>query len=208
MNWLRNWRRRAKVRRDSARSFRPRLESLEGRQVPSTTGIISSILDAHGNPAVFAIAGSDHSLWEYYPAVINPTSTDSTNHWAEVSSGSFVAVSATLDENGAPAAFAIVRGDNSLWEYDAAVFTAATGFWAQVSPGSFATISAAPGNGGPAAEPAVFAVVNGDHSLWEYDTAFAPWTPPRGTGSRSRPAPSRPSARRRSRWARRSPSAS
>jgi hypothetical protein len=88
------------------RSARLELEHLDGRIVPSTTGNMSQVLDAHGNSVAYYIDGQ-HNLWESYTG----------GQAFEIDgSGKDNAVSAGLDRNGYAVPY-VHNFDNSLWEF-------------------------------------------------------------------------------------------
>ena len=78
-------------------------------------------------------------------------------------------IASTYDAQGQPVVFAI-RADQTLWEYDASFDTA--DHWMEVSPGAFESVSASPY--ATPDGPVVFAIVAGDHSLWENNPTFNP----------------------------------
>jgi hypothetical protein len=99
---------------DSRRSFKPVLESLEDRQLPSSAGVISAITDGGGRTTLFAIQ-SDGRVWEKYQPGTYPS------QWTALSSpwdGTFRELSAGLDESGHAHCYAINSATGNLWEFD------------------------------------------------------------------------------------------
>jgi hypothetical protein len=96
----------------SPRRARPRpttrlsLEPLDQRLLPSTTGIISQVVDGHGNSVAFYI-GSDRNLY-----------ASANGGWARQldNAGIDTDVSAGIDSNGNAAAFVRNVYNNSLWD--------------------------------------------------------------------------------------------
>jgi hypothetical protein len=85
---------------------RLQLEQLDQRLVPSTTGVISQVVDGHGNSVAFYI-GTDRNLY-----------ASANGGWAVQldSAGIDNAVSAGIDSNGNAAAFVRNIYNNSLWD--------------------------------------------------------------------------------------------
>jgi hypothetical protein len=114
-------------------SFRPLLETLEDRQVPSSSGVISSITDALGHTAVFAI-GSDGNIYVAEDGPFVPVSSQSGNNVGQ----SFKQISAGLDEYGHAMCWAIANGTANLWAWKSSVTTYGDGttktFWYFMAP--------------------------------------------------------------------------
>ncbi len=92
------------------RSFRPVLEALEDRYVPSSAGVISAITDPGGRAGLFAIGTNNRVI-----------GTGDGTHWSFVSpswAGTFREVSAGIDPNGQAHCYAISIATGNLWEFD------------------------------------------------------------------------------------------
>jgi hypothetical protein len=152
---------------------------------PAAFDSISATVNDQGQPVVYGIVSSDHSLWENKPE-FTPSAADPNDQWREVSAAAFDSISATeTSVNGPvqPVVYGIVSSDHSLWENNPAFAPAAPldQQWMQVSPGAFVAVSAAihqqPNyqSNKPLPElPAAFALTAGDRSLWEQDPSFNP----------------------------------
>jgi hypothetical protein len=91
------------------------LEALEDRQLPSSSGVISTITDGVGRTTLFAI-GQDGRVW----ARTTPIQT-SSDYWSALSSpadGTFRELSAGLDASGHAHCYAINSATGNLWEFD------------------------------------------------------------------------------------------
>jgi hypothetical protein len=104
----------------SRRSFKPALEALEDRQLPSSSGVISSITTDGGgstsrySTTLFAV-GQDGRIWE------GDEPGTYLSRWTPLSNpadGTFREVSAGLDASGQPHCYAINSGTGNLWEFD------------------------------------------------------------------------------------------
>jgi hypothetical protein len=152
---------------------------------PAAFDSISASYNDQGQPVVYGIVSSDHSLWENNPE-FNPGAADPNDQWQEVSAAAFDAISATHTTVGGPVrpvVYGIVSSDHSLWENNPTFAPAAPldQQWMQVSPGAFVAVSAAihqeanyTTNKPMPAVPAAFALTAGDRSLWEQDPSFNP----------------------------------
>jgi hypothetical protein len=98
----------ARARTSSPRTSKPMLETLEDRQVPSSTGVISSITAPNGLTYAFAVGSnaqvhvSQNSQWY------------NISYWT---GASFRQVSAGVDTSGRPCCYAIQTGTGNLWEF-------------------------------------------------------------------------------------------
>ncbi|WP_143393603.1 hypothetical protein [Fimbriiglobus ruber] len=142
---------------------------------PGSFTAISATRNANGDQVVYAIR-SDGTLWENN-LQFNPTdsATDLNGHWAEVSPGSFTAISATRNSDGNPVVYAILSG-GTLWENNPQFNPTDPNMndhWAEVSPGSFTAISATRNSDG---NPVVYAILSGG-TLWENNPQFNPTDP-------------------------------
>jgi hypothetical protein len=121
-----------------ARAFRPTLESLDERCLPSATGLLSAVTDYGGVSHAFTIA-PDHTVWRH-------DDNSSHNSWVPLGSpnwgwlgASTSSVGATLDlSTGTPECFAADNyGDMWLWSQ--------SGGWqnlnAQMKPGMYSADS-------------------------------------------------------------------
>jgi hypothetical protein len=156
---------------------------------PAAFDSISASYNAEGQPVVYGIVSSDHSLWENNPE-FNPGAADPNNQWREVSPAAFDAISATVITAGGrtqserPVVYGIVSGDHSLWENNPTFNPSAATLndqWREVSPGAFVAVSAIiheepnySNNTPMPLLPAAFALTAGDRSLWEQDPYFNP----------------------------------
>jgi hypothetical protein len=146
------------------RRFRPRLESLEGRAVPSATGFSSATQNQFGQQVVFSVT-RDGSLWENNPAF-------GGSGWAELAvPANFLSVSATRNSLGQPVVFTGLS-NGAIWENNPAF--GGNGWLEIADPQGFeggiehilatAKISATQTATG---QPSVFAVTQ-DGSLWDF----------------------------------------
>jgi hypothetical protein len=154
--FLKNLRPSCATKRPATRrtsSFRPALESLEDRHMPSSSGVLSAVTLGSGQVSVFAI-GADGRLYGAYTG----------SGWTTVSDGysaTFSEVSAGMDSQGQAHCFAIRRGDGHLWEFN----YGANGYhyWSGIDHGgNWAHISATTqGN--------CFMIGASDHMVYRYD---------------------------------------
>jgi hypothetical protein len=152
---------------------------------PAAFDSISASYNDQGQPVVYGIVSSDHSLWENNPE-FNPVAADPNDQWQEASAAAFDSISATYTTVGGsarPVVNGIVSSDHSLWENNPAFAPSAPldQQWMQVSPGAFVAVSAGihqepnyQSNTPMPVLPTAFALTAGDRALWEQDPYFNP----------------------------------
>ncbi len=141
-----------------------------------------------GHPVVYAVTSGSGNVWEHNTDLSAGAAEGTTDaNWAQISSGDFVRLSATVEVQpanaGAPATvnpllFGAIQGSGNLWEHNA-LFNPAGEFlldanWSELSTGQIGEFAAAfhttSSNG---AEPAVFALP-ADFNLWEHYLSATP----------------------------------
>ena len=143
-----------------------------------------------GHPVVFAALSGSGNVWEHNTDMSGSAATEGMTdaNWAEITSGDFVALSATVEvqpANGSspatvnPVLFGAVQGSDNLWEHNALFTPGGNEFgldanWEQLSTGSIGEFAASfHTTGANGAEPAVFGLPS-DFNLWEHYLSGTP----------------------------------